>query len=80
MSFLAAMFLLNLDAGDAFVAFANLLNRPCQMAFFMVDQPMVCHTFFILLKLSFLSPKVTKFLLLLLFFFYEDEISDHYCY
>lgn len=41
MSFLAAMLLLNMDLLDAFIAFANLLNRPCQMAFFMVDQPMV---------------------------------------
>lgn len=41
MSFLAAMFLLNMDAPDAFIAFANLINRPCQMAFFMVDQPMM---------------------------------------
>ncbi|XP_064468522.1 TBC1 domain family member 12-like [Ornithodoros turicata] len=38
MSFLAAMLLLNLDVVDAFVCFANLLNRPCQLAFFRVDQ------------------------------------------
>eukprot|EP00111_Clytia_hemisphaerica_P016153 TCONS_00047804-protein len=53
MSFLAAMFLLNLDTFDAFVAFANLLNRPCQMAFFMVDQPMMdayYRTFDVLLE------------------------------
>lgn len=39
MSFLAAMLLLNLDVVDAFICFANLLNRPCQLAFFRVDQP-----------------------------------------
>lgn len=39
MSFLAAMLLLNLDVADAFICFANLLNRPCQLAFFRVDQP-----------------------------------------
>lgn len=38
MSFLAAMLLLNLDVVDAFICFANLLNRPCQLAFFRVDQ------------------------------------------
>lgn len=38
MSFLAAMLLLNLDVADAFICFANLLNRPCQLAFFRVDQ------------------------------------------
>ena len=41
MSFLAAMLLLNMDLSDAFIAFANLINRACQMAFFMVDQNMV---------------------------------------
>ncbi|KAL3187543.1 hypothetical protein MRX96_025050 [Rhipicephalus microplus] len=39
MSFLAAMLLLNLEVADAFICFANLLNRPCQLAFFRVDQP-----------------------------------------
>jgi len=41
MSFLAAMLLLNMDLTDAFIAFANIINRSCQMAFFMVDQPMM---------------------------------------
>ena len=41
MSFLAAMLLLNMDLSDAFIAFANLINQACQMAFFMVDQNMV---------------------------------------
>ncbi|KAH6947030.1 hypothetical protein HPB50_016732 [Hyalomma asiaticum] len=39
MSFLAAMLLLNMEVDDAFICFANLLNRPCQLAFFRVDQP-----------------------------------------
>lgn len=42
MSFLAATLLLNMDESDAFIAFSNLLNRPAHMAFFRVDQPMMC--------------------------------------
>ncbi|XP_052248979.1 TBC1 domain family member 14-like [Dreissena polymorpha] len=38
MSFIAAVLLLNMEVGDAFVCFANLLNRPCQVAFFRVDE------------------------------------------
>ncbi|XP_030047025.1 TBC1 domain family member 14 isoform X3 [Microcaecilia unicolor] len=38
MSFIAAVLILNLDTADAFIAFSNLLNKPCQMAFFRVDQ------------------------------------------
>ncbi|XP_023218167.1 TBC1 domain family member 12-like [Centruroides sculpturatus] len=41
MSFIAAMLLLNMDAVDAFICFANLLNRPCQLAFFRVEQHMM---------------------------------------
>lgn len=41
MSFLAAVLLLNMDPSDAFICFANLLNKPCQLAFFRVDHPMV---------------------------------------
>ena len=37
MSFLAATLLLNLDLVDAFVIFANLLNRPLLHAFFRLD-------------------------------------------
>ena len=37
MSFLAAVLLLNMEAGDAFVCLANLLNRSSYMAFFRVD-------------------------------------------
>uniref|UniRef100_A0A0B6ZTS7 Rab-GAP TBC domain-containing protein n=2 Tax=Arion vulgaris TaxID=1028688 RepID=A0A0B6ZTS7_9EUPU len=38
MSFIAAILLLNMDVADAFVCFANLLNRPCQLAFFRMDE------------------------------------------
>lgn len=41
MSFIAAVLILNLDTADAFIAFANLLNKPCQMAFFRVDHSLV---------------------------------------
>ena len=45
MSFIAAVLILNLDTADAFIAFANLLNKPCQMAFFRVDHSLVStHT------------------------------------
>ncbi|XP_078588854.1 TBC1 domain family member 14-like isoform X2 [Branchiostoma floridae x Branchiostoma japonicum] len=37
MSFLAAVLILNMEPADAFVCFANLLNKPCQLAFFRVD-------------------------------------------
>lgn len=39
MSFLGAVLLLNLDVVDAFITFANLLNRPLLLAFFRLDQP-----------------------------------------
>jgi len=42
MSFVAAMLLLNMDVHDAFTCFANLLNRPCQNAFFRLDKNLVC--------------------------------------
>lgn len=35
---MAATLLLNLDVADAFVSFANLLNRPLLHAFFRLDQ------------------------------------------
>lgn len=41
MSFLAAMLLLNMEAVDTFVCFCNLLNRPCQLAFFRIEQAMM---------------------------------------
>uniref|UniRef100_A0A672RRM1 TBC1 domain family member 14 n=1 Tax=Sinocyclocheilus grahami TaxID=75366 RepID=A0A672RRM1_SINGR len=34
MSFIAAVLILNMDTAEAFIAFANLLNKPCQMAFY----------------------------------------------
>lgn len=41
MSFIAAVLLLNMDVADAFLVFANLLNRPCQVAFFRLDEDMM---------------------------------------
>jgi len=38
MSFVAAILILNLDEEDAFILFANLINRPCLQAFFTLDQ------------------------------------------
>ena len=38
MSFLAGVLLLNMEAGDAFVCLANLLNRPSYLAFFKVSE------------------------------------------
>uniref|UniRef100_A0A8C1PYT7 TBC1 domain family, member 12b n=1 Tax=Cyprinus carpio TaxID=7962 RepID=A0A8C1PYT7_CYPCA len=46
MSFIAAVLILNLEEADAFIAFANLLNKPCQMAFFRVDHELVHATFY----------------------------------
>ncbi len=43
MSFIAAVLILNLEEADAFIAFANLLNKPCQMAFFRVDHELVLY-------------------------------------
>ncbi|XP_055988892.1 TBC1 domain family member 14 isoform X1 [Sorex fumeus] len=45
MSFIAAVLILNLDTADAFVAFSNLLNKPCQMAFFRVDHSLMLTYF-----------------------------------
>lgn len=45
MSFIAAVLILNLDTADAFIAFSNLLNKPCQMAFFRVDHGLVSMLF-----------------------------------
>lgn len=41
MSFIAAVLILNLEEAEAFITFANLLNKPCQMAFFRVDHELV---------------------------------------
>ncbi|XP_062863839.1 uncharacterized protein tbc1d12a [Trichomycterus rosablanca] len=45
MSFIAAVLILNLEEADAFIAFANLLNKPCQMAFFRVDHDVMLKYF-----------------------------------
>ena len=45
MSFLAAVLLLNMEARDAFICLANLLNRPSYMAFFRVDHSLM-HPYF----------------------------------
>ncbi|KAI4874769.1 hypothetical protein NFI96_023552 [Prochilodus magdalenae] len=41
MSFIAAVLILNMHTADAFIAFANLLNKPCQMAFYRVDHSLL---------------------------------------
>ncbi|XP_041939196.1 TBC1 domain family member 12 isoform X1 [Alosa sapidissima] len=45
MSFIAAVLILNLEEADAFIAFANLLNKPCQLAFFRVDHELMMKYF-----------------------------------
>uniref|UniRef100_A0A672PUF3 Rab-GAP TBC domain-containing protein n=1 Tax=Sinocyclocheilus grahami TaxID=75366 RepID=A0A672PUF3_SINGR len=45
MSFIAAVLILNLEEADAFIAFANLLNKPCQMVFFRVDHELMLKYF-----------------------------------
>ena len=45
MSFLAAVLLLNMEASDAFVFLANLLNRSSYVAFFRVDHALMCPYF-----------------------------------
>ena len=41
MSFMAATLLLNMETADAFVAFANIMNKPCQVAFYRLDEDQV---------------------------------------
>jgi len=41
MSFIAGMLLLNMDAFQVFTTFANLLNRPCQLAFYRLNEEMM---------------------------------------
>ena len=41
MSFIAAVLLLNMDDVDTFICFANLLNKPCEVAFFRLDENLV---------------------------------------
>lgn len=45
MSFIAAVLILNHEEADAFIAFANLLNKPCQIAFFRVDHDLMLKYF-----------------------------------
>uniref|UniRef100_A0A8C2EEM8 TBC1 domain family, member 12b n=1 Tax=Cyprinus carpio TaxID=7962 RepID=A0A8C2EEM8_CYPCA len=45
MSFIAAVLILNLEEAEAFIAFTNLLNKPCQMAFFRVDHELMLKYF-----------------------------------
>lgn len=67
MSFIAAVLILNLEEAEAFITFANLLNKPCQMAFFRVDHELVktrpLHPQFFA---SYFSPSSSSFCLLLL--------------
>ena len=66
MSYIAALFILNLDEYDAFMCLANLLNRPILQAFFRVDDRRM-NSFFLgfdLLLASFF-PKVADKLNLL---------------
>uniref|UniRef100_UPI003AAF104E TBC1 domain family member 12-like n=1 Tax=Centroberyx gerrardi TaxID=166262 RepID=UPI003AAF104E len=45
MSFIAAVLILNLDEVDAFISFSNLINKPCQMAFYRVDHQLMLKYF-----------------------------------
>ncbi|KAM9364712.1 TBC1 domain family member 12 [Pholidichthys leucotaenia] len=45
MSFIAAVLILNLEEAEAFITFSNLLNKPCQMAFFRVDHDLMLKYF-----------------------------------
>ncbi|XP_057191462.1 TBC1 domain family member 14 [Triplophysa rosa] len=45
MSFIAAVLILNMDTAYAFIALANLLNKPCQMAFYRVDHSLMLTYF-----------------------------------
>uniref|UniRef100_A0A671Q4H7 TBC1 domain family member 14-like n=1 Tax=Sinocyclocheilus anshuiensis TaxID=1608454 RepID=A0A671Q4H7_9TELE len=45
MSFIAAVLILNMDTAEAFIAFANLLNKPCQMAFYRMDHSLMLTYF-----------------------------------
>lgn len=38
MSFIAAVLILNMEPAEAFICFANLLNQPCHMAFFRLNE------------------------------------------
>ncbi|XP_030257256.1 TBC1 domain family member 12-like isoform X2 [Sparus aurata] len=45
MSFMAAMLVLNMDEVEAFISFSNLINRPCQLAFYRVHHQLMFRYF-----------------------------------
>ncbi|XP_041670940.1 TBC1 domain family member 12-like isoform X2 [Cheilinus undulatus] len=45
MSLVAATLVLNMDELDAFIRFSNLINRPCQLAFYRVDHQQMFRYF-----------------------------------
>ncbi|XP_018544124.1 TBC1 domain family member 12 isoform X2 [Lates calcarifer] len=45
MSSIAAVLILNMDEIEAFVSFSNLMNRPCQLAFYRVDHQLMFRYF-----------------------------------
>lgn len=45
MSSTAAMLILNMDEVEAFISFSNLINRPCQLAFYRVDHQLMLRYF-----------------------------------
>uniref|UniRef100_UPI0037E93EA9 TBC1 domain family member 12-like isoform X1 n=2 Tax=Semicossyphus pulcher TaxID=241346 RepID=UPI0037E93EA9 len=45
MSSMAAMLVLNMDKVEAFISFSNLVNRPCQLAFYRVDHQQMLRYF-----------------------------------
>ncbi|XP_070847299.1 TBC1 domain family member 12-like isoform X3 [Chaetodon trifascialis] len=45
MSSMAAMLILNMDEVEAFIGFSNLINRPCQLAFYRVDHQLMLRYF-----------------------------------
>lgn len=63
MSFIAAILILNLEAADAFICFSNLLNRPCHMAFFSLNQSLVSINKNVQVCEGLLNGIVIKFLL-----------------
>ncbi|XP_054454848.1 TBC1 domain family member 12-like isoform X2 [Anoplopoma fimbria] len=45
MSSMAAMLILNMDEVQVFISFSNLINRPCQLAFYRVDHQLMLRYF-----------------------------------
>ncbi|XP_034413913.1 TBC1 domain family member 12-like isoform X2 [Cyclopterus lumpus] len=45
MSSMAAMLILNMDEVEVFISFSNLINRPCQLAFYRVDHQLMLRYF-----------------------------------